>query len=73
MTRLRRTRLTTRDLGVDVRWVCHNGRWIASADTPDGPTLGAGWTAHEALTAALEPFDGVIIEGLLDTVSDEPP
>lgn len=73
MTRLRRTRLVAQDLAVDVRWICHNGRWIASADTPDGPSLGAGWTAHEALTAALGSFDGVIIEGLLDTVSDEPP
>lgn len=63
----------TQSLGVEVRWFCHNGRWIASADTPDGPSFGAGWTAHEALTAALRSFDGVIIEGLLGTVSDEPP
>src|SRR5687767_12144306 len=28
MTRLRRTRLVTRDLRVDVRWVRQNGRWI---------------------------------------------
>jgi hypothetical protein len=73
MTRLRRTRLVARDLSVDVRWFRHNGRWIASADTPGGPSLGMGWTAREALTAALQPLDGVVIEGLLDTVSDEPP
>jgi hypothetical protein len=38
------------------------GRWLASADTPDGQSLGWGWTAADALVMALEPFDGVIEE-----------
>jgi hypothetical protein len=37
-----------------------NGRWIASADTPDGPSLGCGVTAFAALWEALQPFDGAI-------------
>lgn len=71
MKRVHRTRLTTPDFCVDVRWACHDGRWIASADTPDGPTLGLGWAPHEALTAALEPFNGAVDEWL-DTVPDDP-
>ena len=35
-----------------------NGRFIASADTPDGPSLGTGAGAIEAIEAALEPFEG---------------
>lgn len=41
-----------------------NGRWIASADTPDGPSLGLGKGAVEAVEHALEPF-GAIVEELL--------
>lgn len=37
-----------------------NGRWIASADTPDGPSLGLSDVALEAITQALTPFDGVV-------------
>jgi hypothetical protein len=39
-----------------------NGRWIASADTPDGPTLGLGKGAIEAVEHALEPFEGIVDE-----------
>lgn len=55
---------------VDVRLREFNGRWVASADTPDGPTLGWGMSAVDALWMALEPFDGVI-EELLASLSDE--
>jgi hypothetical protein len=39
-----------------------NGRWIASADTPDGPSLGCGHSAFQAIWQALAPFDGVVGE-----------
>jgi hypothetical protein len=47
---------------VDVRLREFNGRWLASADTPDGPSLGWGMSPIGALWLALEPFDGVIDE-----------
>jgi hypothetical protein len=47
-----------------------NGRWIASADTPNGPSLGLAFTPRRALVLALEPFDGVIPE-LLATAPPE--
>ena len=62
MSRLHRTRLRTHDFWIDVRWASFGDCWIASADTPDGPTLGVGWTPHEALSTALEPFDGAKID-----------
>jgi hypothetical protein len=49
-------------LYVDARLREFDGRWLASADTPDGPTLGWGISPVGALRAALEPFDGVIDE-----------
>ena len=55
---------------VDVRLRDFNGRWLASVDTPGGPTLGWGMSAIAALWMALEPYDGVI-EELLSTLSDE--
>jgi hypothetical protein len=55
---------------VDVRLREFNGRWLASADTPDGPTLGYGMSPVGALWAALEPFDGVI-EELLATPGED--
>jgi len=39
-----------------------NGRWIASADTPEGPSLGVGKGAVEALEHALEPLEGIVDE-----------
>ncbi|MDP9272748.1 MAG: hypothetical protein M3O93_04330 [Chloroflexota bacterium] len=47
-----------------------NGRWLASADTPDGPSLGCDWTARGALIKALEAFDGAV-EELLETAPPE--
>jgi hypothetical protein len=53
-------RLTCSAFWVDVRLREINGRWIASADTPDGPSLGLGLRALDALEAALEPFEGIV-------------
>ena len=38
---------------IDVRLREFNGRWLASADTPDGPSLGWGMSAVGALWMAL--------------------
>ncbi len=70
MKRLHSTRLVATGNSVEVRWACIDERWIASADTPDGPSLGLGWTPLDALTAALEPLDGLATE-LLDAMSDD--
>jgi hypothetical protein len=53
-----------------VRLLEVNGRWIASADTVDGPTLGCGTTSFDALWQALAPFDRVI-GGLLASMPTE--
>lgn len=37
------------------------GRWIASADTPDGPSLGLGDLALDAIAEALAPFEGITL------------
>jgi hypothetical protein len=66
MNGVRELRLHHGNLYVTVRLYQVNGRWLASADTPDGPTLRTGLTPLDALTEALEPFDGAIDE-LLDT------
>jgi hypothetical protein len=55
-------RLNCSAFWVDVRLREINGRWIASADTPDGPSLGLGEDAIEAIEAALEPFEGIADE-----------
>jgi hypothetical protein len=55
-------RLTCAMFYVDVRLREINGRWIASADTLDGPSLGLGTRAIEAIEAALEPFEGAVEE-----------
>ena len=68
---LRTLRLECADFWVDVRLSKFHGRWVASADTPDGPSLGLGWQPLEALQKALEPFDGVVPE-LLDSLPDVP-
>jgi hypothetical protein len=57
-------RLNCSTFWVDVRLREINGRWIASADTPDGPSLGLGKGAVEAVEHALKPF-GAIVEELL--------
>lgn len=56
-----RYRLLCSAFWVDVRLLV-NGRWIASADTPDGPSLGCGTDTFEALWQALGPFEGVVGE-----------
>jgi hypothetical protein len=63
-------RLSCPAIWVEVRVSSVNGRWIASADAPDGPSLGLGWTPRQALIRSLEPFDGVI-EELLATAPDD--
>lgn len=55
-------RLTCSACWVDVRLREMNGRWIASADTPDGPSLGLGELAIEAIEAALVPFERIVDE-----------
>lgn len=47
---------------VDVRVLEENGRWIASADTSDGTSLGCGFSDFKALWRALEPFAGAVDE-----------
>ncbi|HEY7464093.1 MAG TPA: hypothetical protein VH987_06590 [Candidatus Limnocylindria bacterium] len=70
MSEIRTVRLHYRDLWVDVRLYELNGRWLASADTPDGPSLRTGWTAHGAMVEALEPFDGIIDQLISSAPSD---
>ena len=60
--RIHTVRLQCPSFWVDARYVRINGRWIVSADTPDGPTLGYGFSGIQALLMALEPFDGLIEE-----------
>ena len=55
-------RLTCSVFWVDVRLREINGRWIASADTPDGPSLGLGRDAREAIEQALQPFAAIVDE-----------
>ena len=63
-------RLHCAEFWVDVRVLEVNGRWIASADSPDGPTLGCGTDAFAALWLALEPFDGVVGDLLASLPAD---
>ncbi len=62
MTPLHTLRLVSANVWVDVRLRGFESRWIASADTPDGPTVGLGRYPIEALAHALEPFDGMVDE-----------
>ncbi len=62
-------RLTCSAVWVDVRLLEINGRWIASADTLNGPSLGLAERAIDAIEQALEPFDGIVGE-LLASVPD---
>ncbi len=66
---LRTLRLECADFWVEVRLATFDGRWMASADTPDGPSLGLGWQPLEALEIALDPFDCVVPE-LLGSLPD---
>jgi hypothetical protein len=55
-------RLSCQYFWVDTRVARLNDRWIASVDTPYGPSLGCGRTALAALIVALEPFEGVAMQ-----------
>ena len=59
---VRTLRLTCSEFYVDDRNMAVEGRWLASADTPDGPSMGTGETPVDALMQALQPFEGVIDE-----------
>jgi hypothetical protein len=59
---MHRLRLSCKAFHVDVRISQVGGIWLASADTPDGPSLGWGDHSIQALVMALEPFDGAIEE-----------
>lgn len=69
MSAVRTLRLVCPEFWADVRVRQVAGRWLASADTPDGPSLGLGRHPIDALVQALEPFDGVIDE-LVASVPD---
>jgi hypothetical protein len=62
-------RLSCATFWVDLRLREMNGRWLASADTTDGPSLGVGLGAMEAIEAALEPFHGIVDE-LMASLAD---
>lgn len=55
-------RLSCYGFWVDVRLRQIRGRWIASADAPDGPSVGVSWFPEDALRAALHPFQGMVDE-----------
>ena len=68
--RVRYLHLESSLFSVDVRLASVSGTWLASADTPDGPSLGLGRLPEEALAHALRSFVGVVDE-LMETVPDE--
>ncbi len=70
MSGLRTLRLICPEFWADVRLRQVDGRWLASADTPGGPSLGLGRYPIEALAHALEPFDGSVDE-LLATAPED--
>lgn len=55
-------RLSCSTFWVEVRLLEINGRWIASADTVSGPSLGLGKGAIEAVEHALQPFEPLVDE-----------
>jgi hypothetical protein len=59
---VRTVRLTCSEFYVDARLTEVEGRWVASADTPDGPSIGTGDTPEDALMRALLPFEGMVDE-----------
>lgn len=70
MTQVRTMRLVCRSFWVDVRLRQIRGRWIASADTRDGPSVGVSFFPRDALVAALQPFHG-LVEELMETAPPE--
>lgn len=67
--RVRQLHLSSDAFSVDVRYVRLRGRWIASADTPAGPSVGCGETAFAALWMALVPYQD-IVDSLLASLPD---
>ena len=59
---VRTVRLTCSEFYVDARLTAIEGRWLASADTVDGPSLRTGETPVDALMEALQPFEGAVDE-----------
>ena len=59
-------RLVAPDFWVDVRLTHIDGRWIASADTPGGPSLGLAYLPTEALEQSLAPFEGAVDDLMRD-------
>ena len=70
MSGVREFRLYGGGLWVDVRLYQLRGRWLASADAPEGPTLRTGYSPLAALTEALEPFNGMVDELLESAPAD---
>ena len=68
--RVRVLHLSSSRFALDVRLSQIGGRWLASADTPDGPSLGLGRVPHAAVVQALEPFESIADE-LIQTLPDE--
>ena len=70
MTHVRTMRLVCSRCCADVRLTQVHGRWIASADTPDGPSVGLAWFPIDALEQALQPFDGYVDELITSAPED---
>jgi hypothetical protein len=68
--RVRQLRLYSSLFWVDVRLVQVEGRWLASADTTDGPSPGLGRRPEGAPIQALKPF-AEIVDELMETVPDQ--
>lgn len=72
--RVRHLSLQGDGLCVRMRYVELNGRWLASADTPRGPSLGCGLTPLAALWRALTPYEksiDVLLAHLPDRIMRE--
>jgi hypothetical protein len=67
--RVRVLHLSSEEFSVDVRYVRLRGRWLASADTPAGPSVGCGDTAFAAQWMALAPYQDVV-DSLLASLPD---
>jgi hypothetical protein len=55
-------RLYCDDFWVDVRLTEFDGRWLASADTRNGPSLGRAMSPLAATIEALAPYQGHVEE-----------
>lgn len=57
-------RIEVRGVSNRLRLVSFAAGWLASVDTVDGPTLGYDHSPYLAVSAALEPIGGSIMEAL---------